>query len=119
MGGRYGIEIQVRSLTEPPSGVRIVNGIEKYVNETTETMEDKEHEASGKPMAKARPRMKSTITLTPVSVPPRERNWVDVETGSYDHEYYVISKAMTRLLRHDQRIHLYVYSSGNRRSNQM
>ena len=40
--------------------------------------------------------MKSTI-VTPVSVPPRERKWVDVNPGSYDHECYVISKAMSRL----------------------
>ena len=46
--------------------------------------------------------MKSTITLTPVSVPLRERKWMDVNPGSYDHECYVISKAMIRLLRHDQ-----------------
>ena len=48
--------------------------------------------------------MKSTVTQTPVSVPPRERKWVDVNPGSYDHECYVISNAMTRLLRHDQNI---------------
>ena len=42
--------------------------------------------------------------LTPVSVPLRKRKWVDVNPGSYDHECYVISKAMTRLLRHDQNI---------------
>ena len=42
--------------------------------------------------------------LTPVSVPLRERKGVDVNPGSYDHECYGISKAMTRLLRHDQNI---------------
>ena len=44
-----------------------MNGVEKYVTET-ETIEDKEHRALGKPIAKGRPRMKSAITLTPVSV---------------------------------------------------
>ena len=48
--------------------------------------------------------MISTITLTPVFVPPRERMWVDGNPGSCDHECYVISKAMTRLLRHDRNI---------------
>ena len=81
-----------------------MNGVEKYVNETTETIEDEEHIASGKLTAKARPRKKSTATLTPVSVPLRERKWLDVNPGSYDHECYVISKAITRLLRHDQNI---------------
>ena len=48
--------------------------------------------------------MKSTTTLTPVSVPLRERKWVDVDPGRYDHECYVTSKAMNRLLRHDQNV---------------
>ena len=48
--------------------------------------------------------MPSTITLTPVALLLRERKWVDVIPGSYDHECYVISKAMIRLLRHDQNI---------------
>ena len=58
--GRYSIEIQVLSLFQErtASWVRIVNGAEKYVNETTETMEDEEHGALGKPIAKARPRLK-------------------------------------------------------------
>ena len=68
------------------------------------TIEDKEHGAVGKPVAKARPRMKSTITLTPVSVSLREREWVDVDPGRYDHECYVTAKAMNRLLRHDQNV---------------
>ena len=74
------------------------------MNETTETMEDEEHGSLGKPIAKAIPRKKSTMILTPVSVPLRERKWVDVNPGSYDIECYVKSKAMTRLLRHDQNI---------------
>ena len=70
---------------------RIVNGVEKYVTETTETIEDEEHRASGKPIPKAIPRMKSTVTLTPVSVPTHERKWMDVNPGSYEHKCYVIS----------------------------
>ena len=49
---------------------RFVNGVEKYVTETTETIGDEEHRALGKSIAKARPRLKSSITLTPVTVPP-------------------------------------------------
>ena len=48
--------------------------------------------------------MKSTITLTRVSVPLRERKWVDVDPGWYDHECYVTAKAMTRLLGHVQNV---------------
>ena len=101
-----GIDIQNRSLFQDrtASWVRIVIRVERYVNETTETMKDEEHGILLKPFAKARPRMKSTITLTPVSVLLRGRKWVDVNPRSYDHECYVISIAMTRLLRHDQNI---------------
>ena len=74
-----------------------MNGVEKYVKETTETMENEKHGALGKPIAIARPRMESTTTLTRVSVLLRERKWVDVDPGSYDHECFV-SKPMIRLL---------------------
>ena len=103
---RYSIEIQVQSLFQDrtASWVRIANGAEKYVTETTETIEDEQHRALGKPIAKAKPRMKSTTTLTPVSVPLHERKWMDINPGDHDHKCYVVSKAMTRLLRHDQTI---------------
>ena len=61
-----------------------MNGVEKYVTETIETIEDEEHRVLGKPIAEARPRMKATTTLTPVSVPLHERKWMDVNPGSYD-----------------------------------
>ena len=101
---RYSVEIQVRSLfpDSTASWVRIVNGVEKYVTGTTETIEDEEHGASGKPIAKARPRMKSVITLTPVSVALLERKWMDINPGDYDQTCFVVSKAMARLQRHDQ-----------------
>ena len=103
---RFRFEIEVQSLfrERTASWVRIVNGVEKYVTETTETIEDEQRRASEKPIAKARPRMKSTITLTPVTVPLRERMWMDINPGDYDHKCCVVSKAMTRLLRHDQTI---------------
>ena len=53
---------------------------------------------------KARPRMKSTITLTAVSVLLDERKWMDIDPGDYDHMCFMVSKAMSRLLRHDQTI---------------
>ena len=49
--------------------------------------------------------MKSAITLTPVSVLLHERKWMDISPGNYDHKCYVVSKAMTRMLRHDQTVH--------------
>ena len=53
---RYGIEIMVESLfrDRTVSWVRIVNGINKYVTETSETisLERVEHRVTGKPVAK-------------------------------------------------------------------
>ena len=61
--------------------------------------------ASGKPIAKARPRQKPTVTLTSVSIPVLERKGIDIETQrSHDHKCYEVSKAITRLLRHDQSV---------------
>ena len=40
---------------------------------------EEEDTASGKPIGKARPRQKPTVTLTSVSIPVRER-WTDIET---------------------------------------
>ena len=103
---RYGIEIQVRSLFQDrtASSVRIVNGVQMYATETTETIDYEEHRASGKPCVKASSRMKSTITLTPVSVSLHEKKWMDVNPGDYNNKCCMLSKASIRLLRHDQTI---------------
>ena len=101
---RYSIEVQIPSLFEDStaSWVRIVNGVDKYVTEWMLTKK-KEVIASRKPIAKARPRQKCTVTLT--SVPVLERKWIDIETQrSQHHKCYEVSKAMTRLLRHDQSV---------------
>ena len=66
---------------------------------------EEEDIASEKPIAEARPRHKPTVTLTSVSIPVLERKWIDIETQrSHDHKCYEVSKAMTRLLRHDQSV---------------
>ena len=73
----------------------------------TEAMLTKEEEdiASGKPIAKARPRHKPTETLTSVSILVIERKWIDIETKrSHDHRCYEVSNTITRLLRHDQSV---------------
>ena len=64
-----------------------------------------EDTASGKPIAKARPRQKPTVTLTSISIPVLERKWIDIETQrSHDQKCYDVSKAITRLQRHDQSV---------------
>ena len=61
--------------------------------------------ASVKPIAEARPRQKPAVTLTSVSIPVPERKWIHIETQrSNDHECFEVSKAVTRLLRHDQTV---------------
>ena len=54
---------------------------------------------------KARPRQKPTVTLISVSIPVRERKWMDIETQrSNDQKCFDVSKAIARLLRHDQTV---------------
>ena len=104
---QYTFEVLVKSLFQDrtASWVRIVNGVDKYVTESMLTKED-EDTASGKPIVEARPRQKPTVTLTPVSIPVRETRWRDVETQrSNDQKCFVVSKAVTRLLRHDQTVY--------------
>ena len=64
------IEVQIPSLYQDHtvSWVRIVNGIDTYVTESMLTAK-KEDIASEKPIAKARPRQKTTAMLTSVSIP--------------------------------------------------
>ena len=78
-----------------------MNGVDKFVTESMLTKEE-EDTASGKPTAKARPRQKPTVTLASVSFLVHERRWRDMETQrSNDHTCFEVSKAVTRLLRHD------------------
>ena len=103
---RYSIEVQIPPLFEDNtvSWVRIVNGVDKHVTESMLTTKE-EDTASGKPIAEARPRQKPTVTLTPVSILVLDRKWIDIETQrSHDDKCYRVSKAITRLQRHDQSV---------------
>ena len=101
---RYGIEILIESLFRDgtASWVGIVNGINKYVTETSETisLEHVEHRAAGKPVAKAKPQPKTVVTLSPIPIPVRERKWVDINPVRFRQNCFTVSKAMIRLLRH-------------------
>ena len=103
---QYTIEVLVKSLFQDrtASCVGIVNGVDKYVTESMPAKEEGDI-ASGKPIAKARPRQKPTVTLTPVSILVRDRRWTDIETQrSNDQKFFDVSKAITRLPRHDQTV---------------
>ena len=77
----YSIEVLVESLFQDhtASWVRIVSGIDKYVTESMQTKEE-EHGALGRPVAKARLRLKPAVTLSSVSIPVRDGKWIDIET---------------------------------------
>ena len=97
---RYGIEILVESLFQDGTAslVLIVNGVDTYVTETTETitLENTEHRAAGKLIA--------AVKLSSVSCPLRDRNWIEINPEEYDHDCFLVSKAMIRLLRHSQSV---------------
>ena len=87
--------------------VRIVNGINKDVTETSEEIPAASagDRGTGKFVAKAGPRPASTITMSLVSVPYRERKWIDIEPGKFSYGCFEVSKFMIRLLRHDGSVH--------------
>ena len=66
--GRYSVEDKVPSLFEDQntSWIRIVSGVEKYVRETMPIQE--EERASGRPAARARPRLKPSSTSNPNNI---------------------------------------------------
>ena len=103
--GRYGIEVMIESLfrDRTVSWVRIVNGTHKYLTETSETI-SLEHRVTGKPVVKARPQLKSAVTLSPFPIPIRERKWIDINPERFCEDCFIVSKAMIRLLRHDPSI---------------
>ena len=107
--GRYSVEIMIEYFfrDRTVSWVRIVNGINKYMTETSEQIPvaSVENRVVGKPLAKAKPRPKPTLTLTLVSVPYRERKWTDVDPGKYSQGCFEVSKCMIRLLRHCDTVH--------------
>ena len=71
---RYSIEVQIPSLFEDNTAtwVRIVSGVYKCVTESMLTKKELDT-VSEKPIAKARPRQKPTVTLTSVSILVLER----------------------------------------------
>ena len=84
---RYSIDVLFQSLFQDrtESWVGIFNGVDKYL---TESMLIKEE------VDIASPRQKPAVTLTSVSIPVRERKWIDIETQrSHDHKCSDVSKS--------------------------
>ena len=84
-----------------------MNGINKNVTETSEEIPvaSVENRGFGKPVAKAKPQPKPTLTLSLVSIPYRERKWIDVDSRKFSQSCFEVSKFMIRLLRHDDTVH--------------
>ena len=103
------MEILIESLFRDGtfSWVRIVNGINKYVTETSDKIPVASvgDRITGKPVAKPRPRPTPTLTLSPVSIPYRERKWIDFEPWPFSQGCFEVSKFMIRLLRHNDSVH--------------
>ena len=98
--GRYGIDVMIESLfrDRTVSWVRSVNGSNKYVTETSEEIpvESIEHRVTREPVANARPRPKPAVTLSPISIPLRERKWIDINPERFRQDCFAVSKS------HDQ-----------------
>ena len=106
--GRYCIDTMIESLfrDRTVSWVRIVNGINKYVTETSQEIpiERVQLVRTGEPAAKAKPRPKPTVTLSTVSVPIHERKWIDVDPALFKEGCLAVSKLMIRLLLRERSI---------------
>ena len=93
--GRYGVEIMIETF---------------FGDKTCSEMSDETHvenigeKSTGKLVAKARPRQTSNSTLSLLSFLYRERMWIDVEPGTFDHNCLEVSKLMIRLVRHDDSV---------------
>ena len=61
-------------------------------------------ELQEKLVAKAKPRLGHAVTLSPTSIPLRERKWIDINPERFRQDCFTVSKAIVRLLRHDQSI---------------
>ena len=73
-------------------------------NGKTISLENVEHRVIGKSVATAKPRPMPTLTLSPISIPVRERNWIDSNPERFRPDCFPVSKAMIRSLRHDPSI---------------
>ena len=107
--GRYCIVFMIESSfrDQTVSWVRLVNGINKYVTETSEEIPIENVQlfiSTGRLVAKTEPRPKLAVNLSSIYVPIRERIWIDIDPKPFNQGYFALSKFMIRLLRHDASI---------------
>ena len=96
------MEIMIESLFRDRTvcWVRIVNGITKYVTETSEEVRvaSVENGCTGNLSRRLNHDQSRLFTLTPVSIPCHERKWIDVDPGKFSQGCFEVSKFMIRLL---------------------
>ena len=61
------------------------------------------HVVAARSKAKAKPQPKDTTGI--ITIPLRERRWIDIEPSKQDLESYDLSKKVINLLRHNQKLH--------------
>ena len=96
--GRCSIEVQDQSLLQDKnvSWIRIVIGIDKFVKESMPIQE--EEKASGKPAAKARPKLKPSSTSGWDSTPMEQRQWIDFELKHKNPRILIVFKCQNSLI---------------------
>ena len=107
--GRYGVEIMIESLfrDRTVSWVRIVER-----NRQTRDRNVRNHfpwtrwaQSCRETCCEGKAQLKPAVTLSPISIPIRERKWIDVEPGTFSQGSFEVSKFLIRLLRHDVTVH--------------
>ena len=86
------------------SWVRIVNGINKYVTETSDEIPIENVQpfiSTGRPVAKAKSRPKPVVNLCSNHVPIKERIWIDIDPKPFNRGCFAVSKFLITSLRHD------------------
>ena len=112
-------EIRIWSLSEDntQSWVRISHGSNKFVidsnNNDTEIPADLPEEQASqldvkgfacRSKAKAKPQRREPVDHSPSIIPMNERKWIDIEPGKHSLSAFQVSKEVTFLLRHSQKV---------------
>ena len=101
--GGFCVEVKVPSPFEDQttSWIKVVSGVEKYVREAMPIQEGEE--ASWRPAANAKPRLKRASTSNPNFIPMKDGRWIFIEVQkSKDQFRYQMSKFISNLLRHGE-----------------
>ena len=92
---RYGIEILIESLFRDgtPSWVRIVNGIHKYVTQTSETIsleKEAEHRVTRETCCKSKPSTKACCDTVSHFYSSSWKKWMDINPERFREECFAV-----------------------------